>query len=162
MYQQLLTLLTKKQTKVKNIAFCGWPSVRSHMGTYAYLRNVASDKNNFVFPDFLKIILLTYVRGTAFIRGSLGASGLRLRQLSIHGNIETRFWWLDVLPDINQFGLGKRCWNLATSSAVVEFCLYTCKFFKKFFFIQQDFYIVTPLILLVRIITKKFQKSKVR
>ena len=51
-----------------------------------------------------------------------------LRQLSIPGNIETRFWWPDVLPDINQLGLGKRRWNLfylATSSAVVEFCLRT-------------------------------------
>ena len=44
-------------------------------------------------------------------------------QLFIHGNFGTSFWWPDVFPDINQLGLGKKCWNLVTSSAEVEFCL---------------------------------------
>ena len=39
-----------------------------------------------------------------------------IRQLSIPGNIETRFWWPDVLPGVNQLGRGKRRCNLATSS----------------------------------------------
>ena len=38
-----------------------------------------------------------------------------IRQLSIHGNVGTRFWGPDVLPDVNQLGLGKRRFNLATS-----------------------------------------------
>ena len=29
--------------------------------------------------------------------------------------------WQDALPHTNQLELGKRCWNLATSSAVIKF-----------------------------------------
>ena len=43
--------------------------------------------------------------------------------LSIHGNVGASFWWWDAFPLTNQLGLGKRCWNLETSSAVVEFPL---------------------------------------
>ena len=43
-----------------------------------------------------------------------------IKQLS--GNVGARFfWWWDALPHTNQLGLGKRCWNLETSSAVAEF-----------------------------------------
>ena len=31
------------------------------------------------------------------------------------------FWWRDALPHTTQLGLGKRRWNLETSSTVVEF-----------------------------------------
>ena len=34
--------------------------------------------------------------------------------------IGTIFWWQDVLPHINQFGLGKRHWNLEISSAYIS------------------------------------------
>ena len=43
-----------------------------------------------------------------------------IRQLSILGDVETSFWWSDVLPNANQLGLGERCWNLTTSSADVR------------------------------------------
>ena len=46
-----------------------------------------------------------------------------IRLLSIYGNVGMRFLWPDVLPDINQLELGMRRWNLATSSAEVEFRL---------------------------------------
>ena len=48
-----------------------------------------------------------------------------VRQLSIRGNVGTSFWWLDVFPDASQIGLGKRNWNLATSSKAVSFHLHT-------------------------------------
>ena len=41
--------------------------------------------------------------------------------MSIHGKVGASLWWRDALPHTNQLGLGKRCWNLETSSAVVEF-----------------------------------------
>ena len=44
-----------------------------------------------------------------------------LRQLSVHGNVGESFWWWDALPHTTQLGLGKRRFNLETSSAVVEF-----------------------------------------
>ena len=47
------------------------------------------------------------------------------RQPSIHGNVGTSFWWPDDLPDVNQIGLGKRCWNVASYSAEIEFRLCT-------------------------------------
>ena len=50
-----------------NIYVFGGPAVRSHMGTYAYLRNGASEEKNFFCPEFLIFILPTYVRGTTFI-----------------------------------------------------------------------------------------------
>ena len=40
-------------------------------------------------------------------------------------NVGTSLWWQDVLPDVNQLGLGKRRWNLVTSSVEVEFHLRT-------------------------------------
>ena len=58
-----------------------------------------------------------------------------IRQSSIHGNVEMSFWWPDVLPDINQLGLGKGHWNQATSSAEVEFCLCTVYIFIYIYFI---------------------------
>ena len=51
-----------------------------------------------------------------------------IMQLSIHGNVRTCFWWPDVLSDVNQLDLGKRHWNLATSSAEIEFRLRTITF----------------------------------
>ena len=51
------------------------------------------------------------------------------RCLSI-GMLEWVFSWLDVLPAVNQLGLGKICWNLATSSVEVEFRLRTINFLK--------------------------------
>ena len=47
------------------------------------------------------------------------------------GMLEQVSWWLDVLPDVNQLGLGKRCWNLAASSANVEFRLRTFNEFNQ-------------------------------
>ena len=47
-----------------------------------------------------------------------------IRQLSIHGNVWTSFWWPDVLPDVSQLRLGKICWNLPSSSAEIQFCLH--------------------------------------
>ena len=43
-----------------------------------------------------------------------------MKQL-FHGNIETSFRWPDVLSNTNQLRFGKRSWNLAVSSAAVEF-----------------------------------------
>ena len=45
--------------------------------------------------------------------------------MSIHGKIGTNFWWPDVLPDANLLRFRKRRWNLAISSAAVEFRLRT-------------------------------------
>ena len=36
-------------------------------------------------------------------------------------DIGASFWWRNALPHFNQLGLGKRHWNLETSSAVVEY-----------------------------------------
>ena len=44
----------------------------------------------------------------------------------------TSFWWLDVLPDINQLRLGKRHWNLAISLAEVEYRLRTQRGYSCF------------------------------
>ena len=57
-------------------------------------------------------------------RGSSHSGAVTIRHLSIHGNVGMNFclWRPDVLPDVNQLGLWKTRWNLATtSSAEVEF-----------------------------------------
>ena len=59
-------------------------------------------------------------------------SSVTIRQLSIHGNVGTSFWWLDVPPEANQLGIGKRCRILANSSVAVEFRLSTNTYLIKF------------------------------
>ena len=68
-----------------------------------------------IFSDILVIVTFLFWenRFCHHIKGSC---------LSL-GALEQVFLWLDAFPHIDQLGLGKRRWNLGTSSVVVEFPL---------------------------------------
>ena len=70
--------------------------------------------NVHVLPRIIKSIdgCFPTAKGTKPIFSDL----VTIRQLSIHGNVGMSFWWPDVLPGVNQLGLRKRRWNLATFS----------------------------------------------
>ena len=68
-----------------------------------------------------------------------------IRQLSIPGKVGASFWWWIPSTPTSQLGLGKRHWNLETSSAVVVPPPYLNRLQIIYFFIKPASVIFTQI-----------------